>query len=186
VMGALGTGSNSVTCGELLIPGHRVAKLTADPRSVIRLDLAVAHNVILPLGMARYALEYFLGLKEHGIASLGYERMTDAPVVHAAVATAAVNIKMIEGYQEWALSAVDPSTGSLDPQDTAILGAGSACCFRLAREAIEGLYALCPSADIHLDRPIQRLVRDVHVFEHQHAVTPFANYELYGRRLCAS
>jgi hypothetical protein len=137
--------------------------------------------------MARYALEYFLvRANEHGIAPLGYEGMTDAPVVHAAIATAAVNIKMIECYQQWALSAVDPSTGSLSPQDSAMLGPGSACCFRLAREAIEGLYALCPSADIHLDRPIQRLVRDVHVFEHQHAVTPFVNYELYGRRLCGS
>jgi alkylation response protein AidB-like acyl-CoA dehydrogenase len=187
VMGALGTGSNTVTCGELFIPEHRVGHLTADPRSVIRMDLSVAQNVTLPLGMARHALESFLDLaKSHGIAHLGYARMVDAPVVHAAVTTAAVHIKMIEAYQQWALSALDPTTGGMDQQDRAILGAGSSCCFRLAREAIEGLYALCPSAEIHLERPMQRLIRDVHVFEHQHAITPFINYELYGRQLCSS
>jgi hypothetical protein len=26
----------------------------------------------------------------------------------------------------------------------------------------------------------------VHVFEHQHAASPFINYELYGRRFLAS
>jgi alkylation response protein AidB-like acyl-CoA dehydrogenase len=187
VMGALGTGSNTVTCGELFIPEHRVGHLTGDPRSVIRMDLSVAQNVTLPLGMARHALEYFLALaRTHGIAHLGYERMVDAPVVHAAVTTAAVNIKMIEAYQQWALSALDPGTGGMDQRDRAILGAGSSGCFRLAREAIEGLYALCPSAEIHLERPMQRLIRDVHVFEHQHALTPFINYELYGRVLCSS
>jgi alkylation response protein AidB-like acyl-CoA dehydrogenase len=187
VMGALGTGSNTVTCGELFIPEHRVGHLTGDPRSVIRMDVSVAQNVTLPLGMARHALESFLALaKTHGIAHLGYERMVDAPVVHAAVTTAAVNIKLIEAYQQWALSALDPGTGGMDQRDRAILGAGSSGCFRLAREAIEGLYALCPSAEIHLDTPIQRLVRDVHVFEHQHALTPFINYELYGRVLCSS
>jgi alkylation response protein AidB-like acyl-CoA dehydrogenase len=187
VMGALGTGSNTVTCGELFIPEHRVGHLTKDPRRVIRMDLSVAQNVTLPLGMARHALESFLALaKNHGIAFLGYEKMIDAPVVHAAVTTAAVNIKMIEAYQHWALSALDPGTGKMDERDRAILGAGSSCCFRLAREAIEALYAVCPSAEIHLERPIQRLIRDVHVFEHQHAITPFINYELYGRQLCAS
>ncbi len=186
VMGALGTGSNTVTCGELFIPERRVTPFAKHPRSVIRMDLSAAHSVTLALGMTRYALEAFLVVaKAHGISSLGYDRMIDAPVVHAAVGTTAVNIKMIEAYQQWALSAVDPSTRTLDPSDAAILGAGSARCLQLAREAIEGLYALCPSADIHLTRPIQRLVRDVHVFEHQPGITPFVNLELYGRQLCA-
>ena len=186
VMGALGTGSNTVTCGELFIPERRVTPFAKHPRSVIRMDLSAAHSVALALGMTRYALEAFLAVaKAHGIASLGYDRMIDAPVVHATVGRAAVNIKMIEAYQQWALSALDPTTGTLNPPDAAILGAGSAGCLRLAREAIEALYALSPSADIHLESPIQRLVRDVAVFEHQPGITPFINFELYGRSLCA-
>jgi len=51
---------------------------------------------------------------------------------------------------------------------------------------IERLLALCPSTEIHRTRPIQRLLRDMHVFEHQHAATPFINYELFGRRFFAS
>ena len=187
VMGALGTGSNTVTCGELFIPEHRVTRLTMDVRKVVRQDLTAANNVALPLGMARYALESFRELaKTHGIRHLGYEKMTDAPVVHAAVTTAAVNVKLIEAYQQWALSAVDPSTGELSPDDAAILPAGSAGCFRLAREAIETLYAVCPSVEIQLERPIQRLLRDMHVFEHQHAISLYTNYELYGRQFCAT
>jgi 3-hydroxy-9,10-secoandrosta-1,3,5(10)-triene-9,17-dione monooxygenase len=186
VMGALGTGSNTVTCGELFIPDRRVTPFAKHPRSVIRMDLSAAHSVTLALGMTRYALEAFLAVaKAHGISNLGYDRMIDAPVVHAAVGTAAVNIKMIEAYQQWVLSALDPVTATLKPADAAIFGAGSARCLQLAREAIEGLYALCPSADIRLESPIQRLVRDVHVFEHQPGITPFINLELYGRNLCA-
>jgi alkylation response protein AidB-like acyl-CoA dehydrogenase len=68
-------------------------------RSAIRPDVSVGHNVALPLGMARYAYESFRELaRTRGISALGYERMTDAPAVHAAVTTAAVNIKMMEAY----------------------------------------------------------------------------------------
>jgi alkylation response protein AidB-like acyl-CoA dehydrogenase len=187
VMGAAGTGSNSVTCAELFVPEHRVTRLTMDARSLIPPDVALACGVALPLGMARYALEVFRVLaRARGIAALGYERMVDAPVVHAAVATAAVNVKMIEAFVQWGLSATAATAGGLDADDDAIIRAGHARCFRLAREAIEALYEVCPSSEIYSTTPIQRLLRDVHVFEHQHQLAPFINNELSGRRLCES
>jgi alkylation response protein AidB-like acyl-CoA dehydrogenase len=183
VMGAMGTGSNSVTCGELIIPGHRVARVPKDLRGVIRSDISAAQNCALPLGMARYALEAFLDLaRTRPINHLGYARMGDAPVVHSAVARAAVDIKLIESYQEWALSAFAHGT-DINPQDAALQSIGPVRCFELARGVVERLLALCPSTEIHLTGPIQRLLRDMHVFEHQHALTPFINYELYGRKL---
>jgi 3-hydroxy-9,10-secoandrosta-1,3,5(10)-triene-9,17-dione monooxygenase len=183
VMGARGTGSNTVSCGELFIPEHRVARVPIDLRGVIRPDVSVAQNVALPLGMARYAMASFRDLAAtRGISHLGYEHMIEAPVVHSAIARAAVDIKLIEAYQQWALSTLDPSSNGLKPEDMAILSAGSVRCFELARSVIESLYALCPSTEIHSDRPIQRLLRDVHVFQHQHAATPFVSYELYGRK----
>jgi 3-hydroxy-9,10-secoandrosta-1,3,5(10)-triene-9,17-dione monooxygenase len=182
VMGARGTGSNTVSCGELFIPEHRVARVPIDLRGVIRPDVSVAQNVALPLGMARYAMRSFRDLATtRGIPHLGYERMIDAPVVHTGIARAAVDIKLIEAYQQWALSTLDPSSGGLKPEDGAILSAGSVRCFELARSVIETLYALCPSTEIQSERPIQRLLRDVHVFQHQHAATPFISYELCGR-----
>jgi len=186
VMGALGTGSSSVTCGELIIPEHRVARVPKDLQAVIRSDVSAAQNCALPLGMARYALEAFLDLaRKQGINHLGYAQMGDAPVVQTAVARAAIDIKLIETYQQWALSTF--ANGSdVNPQAAALQPIGPVRCFELARGVIERLLALCPSTEIHRTKPIQRLLRDIHVFEHQHALTPFINYALYGRRLFAS
>jgi alkylation response protein AidB-like acyl-CoA dehydrogenase len=186
VMGAMGTGSNSVSCGDLFIPEHRVARVPQNVRSVIRSDVSAAMNCALPLGMARHALEVFIDLaRTRGINHLGYARMGDAPIVQCAVATATVDIKLIESYQQWVLSTLRAEAG-VDPQEAAIMPIGSVRCFELARGVIERLFALCPSTEIHRIRPIQRLVRDVHVFQHQHAATPFINYELYGRKFFAS
>ncbi len=133
--------------------------------------------------MARYALEVFLDLaKSRGVTMLGYERMIDAPVVQVAVATAHLNIKLMEAYQHWLLSSLDPGGPLID--DPMLPGAGSAACYRLAREAIEGLYELCPTDGIRLAMPIQRLLRDLHAFTHQGAMAPYVNYERYGRYLC--
>src|SRR5262249_27218000 len=154
-------------------------------RLFTRPDVSAAQGVVIPLGMARYAFEAFMELaRTRGINHLGYERMVDAPVVHEAVARSAADIALIEAFQHWVLSSLDPATGR-PAADPGLLSAGGVRCWQLAREVIESLYALCPSTEIHLAKPIQRLVRDVHVFQHQHAMTPFISFELYGRKLCA-
>lgn len=116
---------------------------------------------------------------------LGYARMADAPVVQAAVARAAVDIKLIESFQQYVLSA---RTGGAvaDPSEAAVLSLGSVRCLELARGIIERLFSLAPSTEIHRTKSLQRLLRDVHVFEHRHAASPFINYELHGRRFFAS
>jgi len=185
VMGAMGTGSNSVSCGTLFIPEHRVARVPPDLRNVMRADIAAATSCALPLGIARHALEVFVDLAHtRGINHLGYARMGDAPVVQAAVATAAIDIKLIECYQLWVLS---PFTGGppMAPADTSVAAIGSVRCFELAKGVVERLLALAPSTEIHRTQPIQRLLRDIHVFQHQHAATPFINYEAFGRRFFA-
>jgi 3-hydroxy-9,10-secoandrosta-1,3,5(10)-triene-9,17-dione monooxygenase len=183
VMGASGTGSNSVECKELFIPEHRVSRAVAEAYASLRVgDGGLAFNSTLPLGMARYALESFQELaRSRGITMLGYERMTDSPIVQVAVATARLNIKMIESYQQWLLSTLEPGGERID--DPLLPGAGAAACFRLAREAIETLYEVCPTDEIRLNRPIQRLLRDLHVFTHQGAMAPYVNYERYGQHL---
>jgi alkylation response protein AidB-like acyl-CoA dehydrogenase len=185
VMGAMGTGSCSVCCGELTIPAYRVARVPQDLRAVLNPEISAAQSCALPLGMARHALEAFLLLtRTGGINHLGYARMGDAPVVHAAVARAAVDIKLIEVFQQSVLMA---RTGGAvpDPGEAAVLSIGSVRCLELARGVIESLFALAPSTEIHRTKSLQRLLRDVHVFEHQHAASPFINYELYGRRFFA-
>lgn len=182
VMGAMGTGSNSVRCGELFIPEYRLAAVPRDMRGVFRADVSAGTNCALPLGMARHAVEAFVELaRTSGLNHLGYAKMGDAPVVQAALAAAKVDVKLIECYQQWVLS---PYTGGppIDPGDAPVMAIGSVRCFELTRALIERLLDLCPSSEIQRSKPIQRLLRDIHVFEHQHAASPFANYELFGRR----
>lgn len=185
VMGALGTGSSSVSCGELVIPAHRLVRVPGDLRKVFSSISSTGQSCALPLGMARHALEAFLNLAQAGgINHLGYARMGDAPVVQTAVARASVDIKLIEAFQQLTLTARSSGV-ELDPTEAAVLSIGSVRCFELARGVIESLFALAPSSEIHRTKPLQRLLRDVHVFEHQHAAAPFINYELYGRRFFA-
>jgi alkylation response protein AidB-like acyl-CoA dehydrogenase len=139
----------------------------------------------MPLGMARYALQLFLELaRTSGINHLGYARMGDAPVVQAAVARAAVDIKLIEAFQQHRLAA-RASGADLDANEAAVLAIGPVRCFELARGVIESLFALAPSTEIQRARPLQRLLRDVHAFQHQHAAAPYIAYEQFGRRLFA-
>jgi 3-hydroxy-9,10-secoandrosta-1,3,5(10)-triene-9,17-dione monooxygenase len=183
VMGAEGTGSNSVECGELFVPEHRVSRRIADVFKLLQVgDMGYAFIAALPLGMARYALEAFHDLaKGRGIRMLGYEKMYDSAVVQTAIATAHTNIKMIEAYQHWVLSTLKPGAERItDPQLT---GAGGTLCYKLAREAIERLFEVCPTDEIRLDRPIQRLLRDLIAFTHQGAMAPYVNWERYGRHL---
>ena len=183
VMGAAGTGSNSVECGELFIPEHRVSRRVADAFAALRVgDMGYAFTAALPLGMARYALEAFHDLaKGRGIRMLGYEKMYDSAVVQTAVATAHTNIKMIESYQHWVLSTLQPGAERIT--DPMLTGAGGTLCYKLAREAIERLFEVCPTDEIRLDRPIQRLLRDLIAFTHQGAMAPYVNWERYGRHL---
>jgi hypothetical protein len=183
VMGASGTGSNSVTCGELFIPEHRVALVPADLHGVLRADTAAGTNCALALGIAQHGLQAFLELaRTRGITHLGYESMGDAPIVQAAVARAAADIKLIECYRQWVLS---PFTGGpkIGAQDASVASIASVRCLEMTRGIIEGLLDLAPSTDVHRTQPLQRLLRDIHVFQHQHAMTPFISYELFGRRL---
>lgn len=50
---------------------------------------------------------------------------------------------------------------------------------------IESLLALAPSTEIHRSGALHRLLRNVHVFQHQHTMAPFINYEQYGRNFFA-
>jgi alkylation response protein AidB-like acyl-CoA dehydrogenase len=183
VMGAAGTGSNSVECGELFIPEHRVSRRVGDAFAALQVgDMGYAFTAALPLGMARYALEAFHDLaRGRGIRMLGYEKMYDSAVVQTAVATAHTHIKMIESYQHWVLSTLQPGAERIT--DPMLTGAGGTLCYKLAREAIERLFEVCPTDEIRLDRPIQRLLRDLIAFTHQGAMAPYVNWERYGRHL---
>jgi len=180
VMGATGTGSSTVTCGEIFVPAHRVAPLFSVPiREAVPADVVMGQNVALPLGMADFAVEAFLEMaKGQGISHLAYERMLDSAQVQTAISRAQVNIKLIEAFQYWMQSGVDAGDPKL------LLATGTAC-FRLAREAIEGLYEAAPSPVIGLGYPLQRLLRDAYAFEHQHAFSSFIGHELYGRHAVA-
>ena len=183
VMGAKATGSNSVECGEVFIPERRLSRGVADVfKSLGKGDSGYAFTAVLSLGMARYALEAFHDLaKDRGIRMLGYEKMYDSAIVQTAIATAHTNIKMIEAYQKWALSTLQPGAERItEPMQNQASGT---LCYKLAREAIERLFEVCPTDEIRLDRPIQRLLRDVIAFTHQGAMSPYQNWERYGRHL---
>jgi len=167
----------------LFIPKHRVSRRIADVFQLLQVgDMGYAFMAALPLGMARYALEAFHDLaKGRGIRMLGYEKMYDAPVVQTAIATARAHITMIESYQHWVLSTLQPGAERIT--DPMLTGAGGTLCYKLAREAIERLFEVCPTDEIRLDRPLQRLLRDLIAFTHQGAMAPYVNWERYGRHL---
>jgi alkylation response protein AidB-like acyl-CoA dehydrogenase len=176
VMGAQGTGSSTVTCGEIFVPAHRVTGLFSVPvREAVPPELLMAQNVALPMGMALYAVEALRAMAQgQGISHLDLDKMLDSPLVQTAISKAEVNIKLIEAFQHWMLSGRDGG----DPK---LLLATATACFRLAREAIEALYEVAPSPVIGLGCPLQRLLRDAYAFEHQHAFSSFIGHALYGR-----
>jgi alkylation response protein AidB-like acyl-CoA dehydrogenase len=184
VMGASGTGSNTVTCGDIFIPDYRLSRETGKAFGSLRGGtLGFAFTAMMPLGLARYALELYLELAHsRGITMLGYEKMTDSPLVQTAVATAHLNIKLMEAYQFWLLSTLEPGAEPLT--DEMLPGAMSAACYKLSRQAIEAIYEICPTDEIRLSHPLQRCLRDLHAFTHQGAMAPYINYEKYGKFLC--
>lgn len=127
-MGAAGTGSNSVECGELFVPEHRMSRRIADVFKLLQVgDMGYAFTAALPLGMARHALEAFHDpAKGRGIRMLGYEKMYDSAVVQTAVATAHTTIKMIEAYQHWVLSTLQPGAERITALESLALYGDSA------------------------------------------------------------
>ncbi len=183
VMGAAGTGSNSVECGELFIPEHRVSRRIADAFKALQVgDSGYAFTAALPLGMARYALEAFHDLaKNRGIRMLGYERMYDSadrPDGDRHRAHQHQDDRVLP-----ALGALDTPAGRRADHRSDADRRRRTQCYKLAREAIERLFDVCPTDEIRLDRPIQRLLRDLLAFTHQGAMAPYVNWERYGRHL---
>jgi alkylation response protein AidB-like acyl-CoA dehydrogenase len=189
VGGASGTGSNSVMAEDLFIPEHRVARSVLHYPETAATAIPIAFRITIatsiPLGIARHALEAYLADARTGLLKqLGYPTLAETPIVHHAVAEAAIRINLIEAFIMWARSIVDRYDEPLPVAEAAAIRAGAANCLRLAREAIEGLYDVSPPGSIREDQVIQRLVREARALERHQSSGPLLIREVYGRYLC--
>ena len=206
VMGARGTGSMGVACGDIRVPDRRVltrgfdfAAASGDEvESEREFDnpyynvpaFLVANLMIcaLPIGTAKGALETFLErLPGRAIAYTDYTEASRAPLTHLQVGEATLKIAAIEGLMDRHVNAaMEWKMGDPGPTPTEMLElqANISYAFKLAREAIDLLFLGTGSSVIRDANPIQRYQRDIQAFSQHPVLHADTLFENLGRVRC--
>ncbi|MFB8765239.1 acyl-CoA dehydrogenase family protein [Nocardiopsis alba] len=198
--GLRGTGSVGTVAENLFVPHERVLPLAAilggggsgDTVATIHrnplLPVACASSVGTALGLAEAALTGFLdALPGRRITYTDYESQAQAPLTHHQVAHAVNKIDQARFHAYRLASTVDDKAGTAAPwtlQERARARAdlGAACL--LARESVDLIAGASGGSSIYLDRPVQRVARDIRALTLHALMNPDTNAELYGRTLC--
>lgn len=198
--GLRGTGSVSTVAEELFVPTERVLPLGAvlNGRSGEPSDSVIHRNPLLPvacassvgtaLGLAEAALEEFLAaLPGRKITYTDYERQDQAPLTHHQVAHATNKIDQARFHAHRLAATVDDKAEAglpwtVEERVRARADLGAAC--GLAREAVDIVAEASGGSSIYLDRPVQRIFRDIRALTLHALMNPDTNAELYGRSLC--
>ena len=198
--GLRGTGSVSTVAEGLFVPRERVLPLGAvlggggsEPSAsgIHRnplLPVACASSVGTALGLAEAALAEFLdALPDRKITYTDYGSQDRAPLTHHQVAHAANKIDQARFHAYRLASAVDDKAEVNAPwteeeRVRARADLGAACL--LAREAVDIVAGASGGSSIYLDRPVQRIARDIRALTLHALMNPDTNAELYGRSLC--
>ncbi|WP_047870515.1 acyl-CoA dehydrogenase family protein [Nocardiopsis sp. RV163] len=198
--GLRGTGSVSTEARDLFVPSERVLPLgnvlnglSAEPSdSMIHrnplLPVACASSVGTAVGLAEAAMETFLSaLPGRKITYTDYAHQAEAPLTHHQVARASNKVDQARFHAHRLASQVDAKASegapwSLEERARARADLGAAC--RLAGEAVDVLAEASGGSSVYLDRPIQRIARDIRALNLHALMHPDTNAELYGRVLC--
>jgi alkylation response protein AidB-like acyl-CoA dehydrogenase len=198
VSGLAGSGSNSVVADGVVVPAHRtlsIASLMDGPAEPAAepfyrmpvLSLFCAWTAPEALGLARGALSEFLDrIHRRGITYTFYDKQADAAVTHLQAGEAALKISCAELLTGSIVDTIESKAAAGEPytvEERARIRAQCGYLTRLCKEAIDLVASAAGASAIHLDAPIQRIVRDVHALSVHSLVNPATNLELYGRVL---
>ena len=202
VSGMKASGSNTVELTrEIFVPKYRTISLvdafTGRWASPLLPDVLYKNNFVTytsalsgatPLGMAKGALNYYMGrINKRGITATDYKMQADAPVTHLQLAEAMARIDSAEMTLSANAAEIDRQAMHDEPFDEVFLAKvrfDVARSTRACAEAIDIMYRGSGASTIHEKNPMQRYARDSRVA----TVHGQFNYETcaedYGRILC--
>jgi alkylation response protein AidB-like acyl-CoA dehydrogenase len=201
VAGMRGTGSNTLTAKNVLVPDHRVLSFTralngewpaqrhggevSDRYSVMPV---LAIDLVGPvIGAAEAALEAVTeGATRRGITYTTYVRQADSSVVHRNLGEAALRIDAARLHALRAAADIDAGASSgcsMDFMTRARVRADAAWTGKLLRDAIDQLASIGGAGAFADNHPVQRLWRDANVASRHAALAIGACLEIYGRAM---
>lgn len=200
-VGLRGTGSVTTVAENVFVPADRVLPLVAvlqdQSASKLNADSPIYRTPLMvtgcttfsgtAIGLAKAAHAAFMDNLDHKITYTDYSSRREAPVIHLAVAEAALRIEEAESHAERLAVLADAkgATGaawSLEERAKARAYLGRI--FQLCSDAAESLGDESGGASIYTTSPIQRAVRDLHALTMHATMHAKTNSELYGRVLC--
>jgi alkylation response protein AidB-like acyl-CoA dehydrogenase len=201
VSGLAGSGSNTVVARDVHVPAHRVLPVgplltgtypsrrnSDDPfyRMPVLL-LFCAWTAASALGLARAALaEFRERTHRRGITYTVYERQHEAPVTHLQLAEAEMKVCAAELLAADLVQVIESRAADgqqYTAEERARIRAQCGYLTRLCKEAGDLVGSAAGASSLHLEVPIQRIVRDLNALHLHSFVNPTANLELYGRVL---
>ncbi len=199
--GLKGTGSVSTVAQDLFVPGDRFLPLGAvlqgqgasdanAASGIYRaplLPVASASSVGVALGLARAAMDAFTArLAERKITYTDYASQQQAPITHLQIADAATRIDEAEFHAHRLAATVDRKAAAREQwtmHERVLARADMGAAVQRAKEAVDILANASGGSSIYLDRPIQRVQRDLQALSLHALMHPDTNTELYGRLL---
>jgi alkylation response protein AidB-like acyl-CoA dehydrogenase len=198
--GMAGTATNIVTAESVFVPVSRrifIANLTNGSFPARRYSdnpyynrpwamFAVVVGAPTMLGMARGAMDVFMMTlpKRGAITYTGWEKASEAPLVHHQLARAQLALESAEMFTERLVRLLQDGSGrevSILERVQARGWAGEVA--RQSRASVNQLFEASSASQVLLGADMQRYFRDANVLS-QHALTqPNSSDELYGRLL---
>ena len=187
--GLRGSGSHDYTAADVFVSVERTFnQFTSpvrrpEPLYALR-TLYTANGIAVPLGIARAAVDAFLGLAEGKVTRRG-TGLRDEAFVQTAVARADALVHAARAYVYDVMGAVWDALvrgEELSPQLRARYRLCLAAACKLCVEAVDLIYEAGGGASPYAAQPLDRLLRDVHTAQ-QHMMFSPKVYEATGRLL---
>lgn len=180
--GMRGTGSADVVVEEVFVPQHRTFSLfTAPPRfpgPLYKLDIGAHFLTALSnvgLGIARAAIDAFVGLAKEKTPTLSQTGLATRPTVHAEVARAEARYQSARAYMHEVVREISAAinNGGGVPEELesrrrlACVNAAESC-----EQVVDSMYRLGGMTSIYSGHSLDRCVRDLHTVNQHLAVSP--------------
>ena len=193
VIGLRGTGSDSYTVTDLLVPEDHAVERSADakPREPGLLYAFSSSNVYsagfagVALGIARGTLDGFVELARDKIPRGAKRTLRDNNVIQAQVAQSAARIAAARAFLLEALDEIWREvgrTGRLSLDHNATIRLASTWAIHQAKDAIDTLYHAAGATAIFEENPFERRFRDIHTVIQQYQGRQ-AHFETVGQVL---
>ncbi len=190
-MALAGSGSNSVTCKDLFVPGDMMLNLmdiedrdAKDPLYQLDFVTLFSYQLIGPaLGFARAAIEQFRErAPKKGISYTFYEKQSEAAIAQYRLGEAMVKLEAATALAERDLAKMmDEALVQPSLLERGQRRANASYIARLCLEAVETVYLVAGASSIHESNPLQRIARDIHADNMHGALALDTTLELLGR-----